>query len=182
MMIQGVIQKTFTNVVRGKNLHSFTIRGTQGFFRTQEVPCPMKEGTYVQFEADDKNNVNMSTLVAMDKRAPEQMPTEQAVSRAASHVNSKDDYWTRKEERDLETQKVIQYQAARNSAIAAISTAVSQGIITLPGTKGKSYDSYMKYIDDVTMRYFADGTALGHTEETNDGSPQAAPASDNDRE
>lgn len=182
---QGTIQKTFTNLVRGRNLYSFTLRGQQGFFRTGETPCPMKEGTYVQFEVDDKNNVSMATLTASEKRAPEPMSTEQAVTKAASYVASKDEYWTRKEERDVETQKVIQFQAARNSAIAAIVGAVSQGVIELPKTKGKSYDAYMAYIDDLTQRYFADAKTQGHVDSTNEAeaSPTAAAeASSDDRE
>lgn len=176
-MIQGTIQKTFTNMVRGRGLHSFTLRGQQGFFRTGETPCPIKEGTYVQFEVDDKNNVNLTTLVAMEKRAPDAVPTEKAVQTAAAYVNSKDEYWSNKEERDIETQKVIQFQAARNSAIAAIVGAVAQGVIELPKTKGKSYDAYLAYIDDLTQRYFADAKVQGHSEPE---SESATPVEAND--
>lgn len=171
-MFQGTVQKTFTNVVRGRNLYSFTLKGTQGFFRTGEKPVPAKEGNFVQFEADDKNNVSMDTFCVVEKREPDIIPngvTEapgiKGLASKAYQLSSpftKDEYWRNKEERDIETQKTIQYQAARNSAIAAMDVAVSQGIVELPKTKGKSYDAFLAYIDHLTDRFFADAKVQKH--------------------
>jgi hypothetical protein len=73
---------------------------------------------------------------------------------------SKDDYWKRREERDLETQKRIQLQSARNSAIAAAEVIVNTGAIKLPAQQNKKYDSVLSLIDEITAKYYNDTVEL----------------------
>lgn len=74
---------------------------------------------------------------------------------AGSGGMSKDDYWRRREERDIVVQKQIQYQAARNSAIEVIKVGVQAGAVKLPAAKDKALDALLALVDEVTIQYDA---------------------------
>lgn len=78
--------------------------------------------------------------------------------------NAKDDYWTRKEERDILTQSVIQLQSSRNSAIAMASLLLQAGAI--PGydkaAEKKKMDILVSLVDDLTDRFEETSDARRH--------------------
>lgn len=65
----------------------------------------------------------------------------------------KDQYWADKEKRDIETQKAIQLQSSRNSAIALLGVLLSSGAATLPAAKGKAYDAALALVDELTEKF-----------------------------
>jgi len=65
----------------------------------------------------------------------------------------KDQYWADKEKRDVETQKAIQLQSSRNSAIALLGVLLSNGAVALPTTKGKAYDAALGLLDELTEKF-----------------------------
>lgn len=54
------------------------------------------------------------------------------------------------------TQTKIEWQAARNSAIALAQAAVAGGAIALPKTQAKAFDALVALVDDFTVRYYTD--------------------------
>jgi hypothetical protein len=124
----GIIQKKFANNFRGKQLNSFSLKGTDGFFNTAEVAIGFPEGASVSFQATQGNKpgnyvVDVSTVAGTENapvttyRAPPVPQRTGGAVRSAGGIG-KDEYWSNKEERDIKVQKIIQLQAARNAAIA----------------------------------------------------------------
>ena len=130
MEYKGIIQRVFANNVRGKTLHSFTLKGTDGFFNTSSTAIGFKEGDSVvftavagkrpgSFEVDvaSVNAGNTEETTVSNQYIPPQRPTG---ARRSGGMMTKDQYWERKEERDVENQRIIALQSCRNSAIALL--------------------------------------------------------------
>lgn len=139
MHFSGIVQKISAFPYRGKNLMSFTLQGTQGFFQLGEKSPSFLEGQSLEFSADagkraNSFNVDFSSIKVVQGNTqtagtPAQVaagnvtPIRQRAGAAVrtGDIMSKDDYWRRREERDLLTQKRIERQSCRNSAIALAS-------------------------------------------------------------
>jgi len=80
-------------------------------------------------------------------------PAGRSASAAGSGGASKDDYWKKREERDVEVQKAIQFQASRNAAIAAVGVLLTNGAVSLPTKKAEQMDAVLELIDKITARY-----------------------------
>lgn len=72
---------------------------------------------------------------------------------APASGGSKDGYWEAKEQRDIITQKAIQYQSSRNAAIELVSAALTAGAVALPAAKAKQWDALLALVDTVTERF-----------------------------
>ena len=134
-MFQGTVQRVFSNPVRGNMLHSFTLNNVKGFFNLGRVAPTFKEGASITFEAkpasrEGNHDVVVETIV-IGKDAPVSTEaytmTAQTGARKTTMLQ-KDDYWNRREERDQSTQKVIELQSCRNSAIALLAVARERGL------------------------------------------------------
>ena len=136
------------------------------------VPC--KKGDQVQFDVVQNGQYanckveTMQILGAAQPQAQYQQPasnTKPAYKAYSGPRNnntvaaSKDDYWTKKEERDVVTQTVIQLQASRNAAIAVCSSALAAGILPVPAKKADAFDAFLAAVDEVTQRYEASSGA-----------------------
>ena len=91
------------------------------------------------------------------QRQQQQRPQQQQQRSQGGGGMSKDDYWARKEERDIETQKKIQYQASRNTAIAALDVLLKAEAVKLPAKQADKYDAALALIDELT-EHFQQGT------------------------
>ena len=58
-------------------------------------------------------------------------------------------------------QETIEYQAARNSAIAAANVILTAGALKLPAKEADKYKVVVELIHDLTGRYFAETKTLG---------------------
>lgn len=99
-----------------------------------------------------------------------------APPRQATGGDSKDDYWKKKEQTDKLTQRAIQQQSARNSAIAFMDVLFKNEAVKLPAKQGDKMDAALALLDELTAR-FIDATrtyALG-SKATQQSAPQAAP-------
>lgn len=72
---------------------------------------------------------------------------------APASGGSKDGYWEAKEQRDIVTQRAIQYQSSRNAAIELVSAALTAGAVALPAAKAKQWDALLALVDTVTERF-----------------------------
>lgn len=138
---------------------------------------PANKGDQVQFEAIQNGqylNADMATFQVVAGGQPQQQAPRNAGQSggyrkqygggaqrqaAPQSAASKDDYWTKKEGRDVITQQVIQLQASRNAAIAVCSAALAQGVLPLPAKKADAFDAFLAAIDEVTQRYEASSGA-----------------------
>lgn len=136
------------------------------------VPC--KKGDQVQFDVVQNGqyaNCKVETMQILGAAQPQAQQTNtysggakksyggQQRAPGGSVAASKDDYWTKKEERDVVTQTVIQLQASRNAAIAVCSSALAAGILPVPAKKADAFDAFLAAVDEVTQRYEASSGA-----------------------
>ncbi len=134
--MNGVISKLSSFDFNGKKLYSFQLKGINGFFRTGENPIPAMEGEFVEFDAkgpDAKGNYqvqNGSIVVKKDSNPQKGLKSFRKVVDSAP--TSKDDYWERKEVRDVETQKRIETQSCRNSALQFIDILIKTEAVKVP--------------------------------------------------
>lgn len=70
--------------------------------------------------------------------------------------NAKDAYWEKKEKTDKLTQRAIQHQSARNSAIAFLEVAVTAGAVKLPAKQAEQYDALLGLLDAVQEKFLND--------------------------
>jgi hypothetical protein len=135
---------------------------------------PPEAGTLVEFEAEknDKGywNVTKAGLTVVKAEAPSQSVATRAVAAAAVSPMSKDDYWRRKEERDLAKEdewiakdKRIELQSCRNSAIELVKLLITPiqtaegpvAIVKLPG-KAKQVEFVEKLVDEYTSKFVSE--------------------------
>lgn len=97
---------------------------------------PPEPGALVEFSAEQNAkgywDVVKDTLRVVQSQAPQTGVSVVAVAAASNSVMSKDDYWRRKEERDLAKEaqyekkdKIIQLQSCRNSAIEFVKLLIT---------------------------------------------------------
>ena len=146
---QGQLNRTFIKVWKGISLHSFTLAGVDGFFKTGRTPAPVKEGSFVEFEADDKNQVEPASIKVVPApeapiKAPELPPSTSAPATPS--------YWENRQKGDMDRQKAITYQAARKDAISVAELCAS--------ATGGDLEVVLGLIDDLTMRFAEDTERL----------------------
>lgn len=155
-----------------KTFFSFTIKGTDGFFRTGVVRPSFKQGGYIQFEADAQKNVDMNSIVSIGERAPDEVVKEQSAKIGGMAPGTKPiDF---RAEADKARQKSIHYQSAHKDAIEVAKYAVEKGLIRLPVSAPKGYDAFLALIDDLTQQFFT----KFESEHTVNSSPEATDAAE----
>lgn len=154
--MQGVVQKV-KSVTRGKYNFIELMVGGQWYTIKFCEASPVNEGENIQFTFDTKINGQYTNL-EVDKKSIVKLAAPVAAPKAkaayAKTKDAKDAYWVAKEERDLVTQKTIQYQAARNSAIEVVKIAQAAGVLELPKTKNKQLESIVSLVETIADGMF----------------------------
>lgn len=159
--MKGVVSKVSNKQWQNKTFWSFQLSGDRTFYSTG-TNAPPGEGVYIEFD-DVVNGKGYHDAKNVTIAAPASAPTGVGnVARATSNSSlSKDDYWTRKEERDLNVQKRIEIQSCRNSAIALIDVLVkNEAFLKLPAQAKRE-----AFLFELVNKYTADFVRL------NDGTP-----------
>jgi hypothetical protein len=150
----GVVQKTFERHYGGKLLHSFVLQGVDGLFKLGETAPKFKEGAYISFSANSKNEVDASSIDSTYK-APDVAKGNDVAQKAVS------DYSSREEQK----QASIHYQSSRKDAIEVVKMLLSNGSLALGAKKAAQVDEILGYVDFFTERFFKDANNLGHSED-----------------
>jgi hypothetical protein len=129
--MKGVVARIFEKEFPNGMAYSFTLRGDRAFYRSGNKKPTFSEGDSIQFE------VEMKGANAYAKHIQPWTGGEVEVAVPAAKVanggpRTADDFWRRKEVRDVETQKRIELQSCRNSAIAFVAELVKAEAVKLP--------------------------------------------------
>lgn len=168
IQMKGVIKNVSSKNFNGQDLWSFTMVNVTGFFQCGSNEPTCKNGDSVEISATQLPNGNYRVnSISVAQSAPtvqEYVPQTSYGSKPAykktSYVKptggqNREGYWDDKEVRDIETQKIIQLQSSRNSAIAATSLLITNGAIAgLDKAKvSDKMEIILALVDLVTDRY-----------------------------
>lgn len=123
----------------------------------------VQNGQYLNADMNNFQVLSAGSSQPQQQHAPQQQrqaaPQRPRAGGNPSAGGGKDDYWAKKEERDVITQQVIQLQASRNAAIAVCSSALAANILPVPAKKADAFDAFLAAVDEVTQRYEANTAA-----------------------
>lgn len=140
--VTGVVSSITPRQWNNKTLYSLTVSGVNYGAGDRQPACSV--GDTVSFTATKKgdyNNIAPNTLQVVPAAAG--APATPAVS--AHDVR----------------QRIIQYQAARNSAITAVDILLKAEAIKLPAAQAKKADAILALIDELTDRFDSDTLEIG---------------------
>ena len=154
--VSGKVQYVNERSFNGKMLYSIKLAPPNGevlYMMGTSKPTVTK-GDYVTFEGEDKGNnrFQVDTKTIQIKKAE--------VMQAGSS-GARDTYWDKKAQDDKSRQATIEYQAARNSAIAAVGVILNASAFKLPAKEADKYGAVIGLINDLTARFFAETKTLG---------------------
>lgn len=118
------------------------------------------EGDEIQFNFTKNGkykNVDASSIEVTNAGESKPAGNKKATS---SDVMSKDDYWRRKEEGDVKTQREIRYQASRNAAIEFVRLGLEQDILPLSRTKADKEEQLDMYVKTYTDMFYRETVAI----------------------
>jgi len=133
----------------GRMYYSFNLIGVKDmFFRTGTVDTGLVKGDQVSFEYSEDNyglQVDVKTVVK------DSAPSATQNAPPVAGVATKDNYWEKKGQDDKIRQHIISYQAATNTAIKVVETAIQLDILPKPtGSKiADKFDSLVALIEQV---------------------------------
>lgn len=139
MEYSGVVKNVSSREFNGNNLYSFTLNNVRSFFRTGTTPPGVEAGQFVTFTGlpDPKGNVNVdrgsiNAREASTKEAASSLKSFRSSVPSGSKEMTSTGYWEAKEKRDISTQKRIEIQSVRNSALTFIDLLLKSESFKLP--------------------------------------------------
>lgn len=175
MSYQNFENVTVTEVIarewNGKTLYSLKHTGSDDTIGAGEGTPKFQQGSVISFTAkqNTKGFYNMDrTTLQVSSQAPASVPepaataSKPAAQRASSSGSSRDDYWAKKEARDVEKDARYQAQdiprmsfsASQERAVHLVAAALTNDCIALGQSKGKRMDILLEQVDIVTRRFF----------------------------
>lgn len=170
MRTSGVVRETFQREWRGRNgdtimLHSFQLDGDNRYYRTGENN-PVSANDSISFEYDDKGNVALDTIETVANPGPASPPQRTQAATGTgfrkgggggfkAKMQAKDDYWERKERREIEVvEPRITWASAQSDAVDLVTAALQHDLLTFGNApKGAKLGLLLDYVDQVTARF-----------------------------
>lgn len=136
---------------------SFTLRGDRTFYRLGNKKPAFSEGDSVQFEVEMKGQ-NAYARGVSQWAAGDVVQNHPVQNVAQAAPRTADDFWRRKELRDVETQKRIELQSCRNSAIEMVGLLAKMEAVKLPAKQADKVPVVEELVNHYTL-YFLDRNA-----------------------
>lgn len=158
-VIKTVIQRVTSRNFGNKQFFSFL--GQDKVWYSNGTHRPPEVGTYVQFEASQnaKGFMDVRDLVVLSNEAqtvaaPEvaKTVTKYASRKPSGQASDQKEYWANREVRDIETQKRIELQSCRNSALELVKLMVQAESIKMP--KAADREEFIRLLVDKYTRLF----------------------------
>jgi len=158
--IQGVVKKIY------KKGRTYSLLVNEEWYGNGFSVPECEEGNLVEFEF--KRNGRWLNIDRGSIKVLETGPSFEEKKGSSSNKEyitklSRDDYWSRKEERDLITQKAIQWQASRNAAIELVRVLVDPNVggLVLPKIVAKKADAVLAAVAHYTEVFNSETSDLG---------------------
>lgn len=149
MNYAGQVQRVSSFDFKGKKLWSFTLKGQNGFYRSGTDHPNVEPDQSVTFEGNPDPKGNVNVVKGTIKLATEQAST--GVSYAVVAGGNKTGYVANSYPTKLEresTQKRIEIQSCRNSALELVKILLDKGEIKIPAKTDK-----VQFIEALVSHY-----------------------------
>jgi hypothetical protein len=138
-------------------LWSFQLNGDKGiFFRTGSDTPKFEKGDFVNFngEAGKGNSVKVDVKSIQAKKGDAETASNGVGNlQSTGRGVSKDDYWTQREVRDVATQRRIERQSCRNSALEFMKILLDKGEVKLPAkNKVEALEAMLTHYQEVFLK------------------------------
>jgi len=170
--MQGIVEVIKPN----KGGFYATMLKDKKWYGGQKVPPSFPDGmlgakgdeiTFEVVNANGFSNIKEGSITRVTNDAP-----TAAVARTATtggytgdKWDDKDLYWERKEVRDKETQSIIQFQSARNTATSVLTVLLEQKVLpAFGGKKATHADQFADMLMDLTLRMNQEALEQGRVE------------------
>lgn len=165
MLAQGVVKDVIAKPWKDKTLYSFKL--SDGNYYSTGVKSPPSTGSSIKFEYSTNSrgykDVIGTSIVNWQSAGVHDVAVAGNVAR--SKGLTKDDYWEQKAQRDVETQKRIEIQSCRNSAIAFIAATVAAGAVKLPAKESDKLGVLEEFLTKYTNKYLEENKGAPKTTE-----------------
>ncbi len=169
--VRGVVARTFERAFGNKTMHSFTIKGVEGFFGTGARKA-VEEGKSYEFEYS-KNakgfiDVNLSTLrpwesgVALQGESVRDTVNTSRYSSGggkASFRGGKSEeekgFWANREAREVKNDRLRELGATRNTALQLVTIMLANGAVKLPtkeAAREEAIDQLFEHYTDTLLK------------------------------
>ena len=134
----------------GKTLYSLKLQNDDALYMCGERKPNANKGDFVSFGFKEGGNGRHS----VDVKTIEVKKAEVVSAGSGNFGKMENTSYDKRQE-------TIEYQAARNSAIAAANVILTAGALKLPAKEADKYKVVVELIHDLTGRYFAETKTLG---------------------
>lgn len=166
-MAEGVVYKVFERPGKFGTMYSIKLNDDANYYGTGKARPPVKEGQKIQFSAAQ----NARGYWDADVNSIKVVEATVSAAPSARSVAGKDDYWNRKEERDLVENARRHEGASRNTAIEFVKFLVEQEALPVPAKKAEKADALLEYVEHYKAIFMGE---VGK-EESNASATEAAP-------
>jgi hypothetical protein len=132
MIVKGVVYKVFSRPAGRGTAYSIKLEGNDVYYGCGFKDPGLNPGDAVQFEA----NLNAKNYWEVDPKSIRKLDSTPVIhnptARQAVAVNGKDDYWTRKEQRDIANDVARNIGASTNTAISFVELLLKAEAVKLP--------------------------------------------------
>lgn len=164
---KGYVSYAAGRPFRGQMQYSIRLKNEEKWFSCGPADPKIKKNDLVEFDYEESGgyyNVFVDSLRVIDLGAePSAKPSGQNNTGV-----SKDVYWDERFTRDLANDKYkrendlrIQYQAARNAAIAVLDILAREKALIIPEKKGAAGEVIMAKLEDLTNEFFHKTSTIG---------------------
>lgn len=130
MIVKGVVYKIFSRPAGRGTAYSIKLDGNDTYFNAGFKDPGLNQGDSIQFEAGlNAKGYWEANLQSLRKVDPEPVVHTNA---STTKVLGKDDYWTRKEQRDLVNDNARNVGASTNTAIAFVELLLKAEAVKIP--------------------------------------------------
>lgn len=181
MITKGYVTYSGNNVFGKKTLYSFRVGTEDKFFGTGEQNPNLEKNDYIKFDYSSANGrfyVDPGSIEHIAREEPVANPSSGSNSNVVQRGAQKGDgYWGERLSRDIENDVYrkandlrIQYQSARNAAIAVVDVLLRERTLKLAdGPKVDNVAVVMGKIDDLTEQFFKRCGEVGLSSVVNSG-------------
>lgn len=153
--MKGYVDVVFSKAQGQGKRYAFKIKNDDIWYSCGFKDPKIKKGDQIEFEFEqngDFYNVSVEAIKIL-RSGPEVVEARRGFPKSVGSGAEKDTYWRDREARDIDTQKRIQLQASRNSAIALASVMLQSGAVKLPEAVAKRHEVVAALVQEWTEKF-----------------------------